>query len=387
MDSSSLELVTESAKLLKKWCDVPKLLLRVRKAEARPEDWCRLYVSLQCGIPIAQGLADTFSRAMAAHAANVNDPRNAATIPDKLSFFPALMQYVDISLLRDIFEQLVLAFDCSATLRESEIVIRAGFDPELDRLRAIYDSLEDHLSAAAREVLQYHPKLHSVSVEYVPQVGFLLALPMEDAHLLSQIVGGAQDGWGQHRYSQYPQGTPPPSESSTTLIYTDNGKHFYKCPCVERLDLRLGDVKSDLTDRQRKLMLVLEEMIVDNEAAIQRLNECLSSWDVVISLASVSKERRFTRPEICNQRIVVVKSGRHALQELVVESFIANDTFIDGSRNVGLVTGPNSSGKSVYLKQVGLIVYLAMLGMYVPAEKAVVGVFDRILTRICTVER
>jgi len=69
-----------------------------------------------------------------------------------------------------------------------------------------------------------------------------------------------------------------------------------------------------------------------------------------------------------------------------VDTFIPNDVYLDPSRNIAVITGPNCSGKSVYLKQVGLVVYMAMIGCYVPAEKAMVGVVDGIYSRISTVE-
>jgi DNA mismatch repair ATPase MutS len=183
-----------------------------------------------------------------------------------------------------------------------------------------------------------------------------------------------------------PPQPPPRAESDYFPIFADAGKSYFRNNATERLDDQLGDLKSDISDLQKKILLSVEDVLLDNEPQMQRLNECISTLDVLLALATVSKSGRMVRPEIVPERVVAIKGGRHPLQELVVDTFIANDTYIDSAQNVGIITGPNSSGKSIYLKQVGLIVYLAMLGMFVPAERAVIGQCRGILTRISSVE-
>ena len=112
----------------------------------------------------------------------------------------------------------------------------------------------------------------------------------------------------------------------------------------------------------------------------------LSSLDAIISLGTIAFEYDFVKPEIVNESVVVIKGGRHPLQCISVDNFVPNDTYIAADRNIAIITGPNSSGKSVYLKQVGLLVYLAHLGSFLPAERAIIGVTDKILTRITALE-
>lgn len=131
-----------------------------------------------------------------------------------------------------------------------------------------------------------------------------------------------------------------------------------------------------------------------------------ANLDAIISLGQIATEMNFVKPEVVEQNIIVIKNGRHPLQELTVDTFISNDTFISPDKNIALITGPNNSGldilyfvishnfyfpffhhsKSVFVKQVGVLVYLAHIGSYVPCERAIVGLTDRILTRIATVE-
>lgn len=85
--------------------------------------------------------------------------------------------------------------------------------------------------------------------------------------------------------------------------------------------------------------------------------------------------------------MVLVKGGRHPLQQLVVDTFIPNDTALGvNEMSAAVITGPNFSGKSVYMKQVGLLVFLAHVGSWIPCEDAIIGVCDRIFTRIESIE-
>lgn len=136
-------------------------------------------------------------------------------------------------------------------------------------------------------------------------------------------------------------------------------------------------------------------------------SELFGELDSLIALALVAEQYRWTAPKMTTANTIDIRDGRHPLQELVVPSFISNGCQISGGlgtepepgvaqevpygqENTGpsmlILTGPNHSGKSVYLKQVALIVYLAHVGSYVPADHAVIGVTDKILTRISTRE-
>lgn len=108
--------------------------------------------------------------------------------------------------------------------------------------------------------------------------------------------------------------------------------------------------------------------------------------DAIVSLGTIAFEYDFVKPEIVNENVIVIKNGRHPLQCISVPSFVPNDTYISPDKNIAVITGPNSSGKSVYIKQVGLLVYLAHLGSFLPAEKAIIGITDKILTRITSQE-
>lgn len=137
--------------------------------------------------------------------------------------------------------------------------------------------------------------------------------------------------------------------------------------------------------------------------------------DCLVALALGARNNNYVVPHMTTDNVIAIKGGRHPLQELTVPSFVANDTFLQGgpgasreheaddasrspisdsgseleetrSPSLFMMTGPNYSGKSVYLKQIALIVFMAHIGSYVPAESATIGLTDKILTRIVTCE-
>lgn len=195
--------------------------------------------------------------------------------------------------------------------------------------------------------------------------------------------------YNQDNSSFYSANDTPDKHSiaqSFKFIYQQGDIQYFKHPIVEELDESLGDVKSDIVDRQKVLLLTLEEKILDVEEQLQQLASSLSTMDALISLGTLANEQNLTEPEISDDPVIIIKNGRHLLQELTVDNFVPNDTYLSSEKNVGLITGPNTSGKSVYLKQVGIVVYLAHIGSFVPCERAIIGLTDQIMTRISSVE-
>ncbi|XP_048235467.1 DNA mismatch repair protein MSH5 isoform X5 [Ricinus communis] len=103
----------------------------------------------------------------------------------------------------------------------------------------------------------------------------------------------------------------------------------------------------------------------------------VAELDCLLSLALVARQNNYSRPILTEETLLDIQNGRHVLQELTVDTFIPNDTKIHDGR-VNIITGPNYSGKSIYIKQVALIVFLSHIGSFVPADAATVGLTDRI---------
>ena len=107
--------------------------------------------------------------------------------------------------------------------------------------------------------------------------------------------------------------------------------------------------------------------------------------DVFCSLSVVATRRNYVKPSINEKGAIHIKNGRHPVVEQMIRDdlFVANDTFLDNGKNrLSVITGPNMAGKSTYMRQVALIVLMAQLGSFVPAQEADIGICDRIFTRV-----
>ena len=223
------------------------------------------------------------------------------------------------------------------------------------------------------------PLRQNVSVEYVSQIGYLVAVQDCDLHLLSAYIRPrtrGEDLQDCEGYDDRQDAAIAAETDSFVFVYKQDGIHFYKHAVVCELDQSIGDIKSLISDRRKALMLGLEDLVLDAEQQLQQLSTVVSTIDALISLGTLAVEQSLVCPEIADDPVILIKGGRHLLQQLTVDAFIPNDTCISADKNVALITGPNTSGKSVYLKQVALIVYLAHIGSFVPCEKARIGLTD-----------
>ena len=118
---------------------------------------------------------------------------------------------------------------------------------------------------------------------------------------------------------------------------------------------------------------------------IQRTAKAIARLDTYLSLALVASRNQFVRPKINTKGVIDIKNGRHPVVEKMISNdlFIPNDTYLDNGKNrISVITGPNMAGKSTYMRQSALIVLMAQIGSFVPADKANIGIVDRIFTRV-----
>lgn len=129
----------------------------------------------------------------------------------------------------------------------------------------------------------------------------------------------------------------------------------------------------------------IREAVARRTESIQRTGRAIAGLDALVSLARVAVEEGYVRPEVDGGGAVEIRAGRHPVLEktLVRDPFVPNDVLVDGDGDrLLLITGPNMAGKSTYIRQVALTVILAQMGSFVPAEKARIGIADRIFTRV-----
>ncbi len=155
---------------------------------------------------------------------------------------------------------------------------------------------------------------------------------------------------------------------------------------LKDIENKILNAEDKILELEQRLFSELKTRISEYINAIQLDAYLIAELDCLLSYASASLEYGYVRPEIEESGIIEISEGRHPVVERLLpigESFTPNNTFLDTtSQQVQIITGPNMSGKSCYLRQVALIVLLAQAGCFVPAKKARLGIIDRIFTRV-----
>lgn len=161
------------------------------------------------------------------------------------------------------------------------------------------------------------------------------------------------------------------------------GERFFTQELKEYEDKVLGATDT-LYQLEYEAFCKVRDFVSDNVARIQLVSSFIAVTDVLMSFADVALENQYCCPEIDDSEVIEIKNGRHPMVEKVnSETFVANDTFLDNeNQRIMVITGPNMAGKSTYMRQVALIILMAQIGSFVPAESAHIGVTDRIFTRI-----
>lgn len=157
---------------------------------------------------------------------------------------------------------------------------------------------------------------------------------------------------------------------------------------MREVDQTIGDVYCDIIDFENRITRDLELKVLEKEQEISQIVAIVARLDCLMALALSAQEYHFIRPCLREDEAITIEDGRHPIQELCVPQFIPNDAqfSLRSTGLIKLISGPNYSGKSVYIKQIGLIVFLAHIGSYVPAKYAEIGLVDKIFTRISSRE-
>jgi DNA mismatch repair protein MSH5 len=172
-------------------------------------------------------------------------------------------------------------------------------------------------------------------------------------------------------------------------IFNQDDEAFFKNTDMRALDENIGDLDGFIKDTEGIIVTELEEDILDTENELRETFKALSELDCILSFASCAADLNFVRPQVVDHahNRISIKDGRHPLQEIITEGgFVPNDTEIDDKDHVNVITGPNFSGKSCYTRQVGVLVYMAHIGSFIPCSRAVISLTDQIFARISTVE-
>ncbi|ROT37028.1 muts domain V [Sodiomyces alkalinus F11] len=303
---------------------------------------------------------------------------------------------INVSTMRTVGALIHSTVDFEEASADVRVTVKPGFDNQLDRLRRDYQGIEGLLvqanSKLTRELPEWARKYITGCV-FWPQLGFLTMVLLDNATHVPLYEGQGLDG------------------DRWELFFSADQKAYYKNRRMRELDAHLGDFHTKILDLEVSIIHSLAVEILKHESALALASDVCGEIDSLVALAVGARKYQWTSPVMTAANVVRIQGGRHPLQELVVPTYVPNDCDITGGMedpidsasigsresgrnscaaarenrqngNVVVLTGPNHSGKSVLVKQVALIVYLAHIGSYVPANKAIIGLTDQILTRI-----
>ncbi|MDR6997799.1 DNA mismatch repair protein MutS [Neobacillus niacini] len=255
----------------------------------------------------------------------------------------------------DLLEQSIVE-NPPLSLKEGNI-IRDGYNEQLDQYRDASRNGKTWIAQLEREERE-KTGIKSLKVGYNRVFGYYIEVTRANLHLLHE---------GQYERKQ-------------TLT---NAERFIT-PELKEKEALILQAEEKCGELEYELFTEIREIVKEQIPRLQALAKAVSELDVLQCFAQVSEERRYVRPEFSEERRVVIKDGRHPVVEKVLNSqeYVPNDCFMDGDREVLLITGPNMSGKSTYMRQIALTAILAQIGCYVPAEEAILPIFDQVFTRI-----
>lgn len=257
--------------------------------------------------------------------------------------------------------------DFEGSLAENRFTVLPNIDPEIDEKKRRLMGLPSFLTEVARKELEnLDSRIPSCSVIYIPLIGFLLSIP----RLPSMVEASDFEIEG------------------LDFMFLSEEKLHYRSARTKELDALLGDLHCDIRDQETLLMYQLQCQVLARATVLTQVLDLASRLDVLLALASAARDYGYSRPHYTPQLLGVrIQNGRHPLMELCAQTFVPNSAERgDDKGRVKVITGPNSSGKSIYLKQVGLITFMALVGSFVPAEEAEIGAVDAIFTRIHSCE-
>ncbi|KAK3941852.1 muts domain V-domain-containing protein [Diplogelasinospora grovesii] len=301
--------------------------------------------------------------------------------------FLRIDEEIDTRKLLEVDRRIHETIDIQLSKDSGQMEIMQGVSPKLDELKYHLASIDYSLQEARERIVAQIPlsaAQHVMACTFLLGKGFLVAV-RRDPNTGEGLCAGA--GTIDDRWEEV--------ISSGDVVYYKNG-------LMRQYDDEFGDIEEDIIVEEAQIIADLTTEVLQYESLLVAVSKLIGELDSLFALARAARKYQWTAPDMTMSNIINIQQGRHPLQEMVVPSFIPNDCIMaggPGSDNLGaeaeadmdapsmmILTGPNHSGKTVYLKQVAIIVYLAHIGSYVPAMHATIGLTDRILTRLATRE-
>jgi len=235
-------------------------------------------------------------------------------------------------------------------------VIRSGYSTELDEISSASRDSKKWLRGFEADEKK-RTGIRSLKVKHNNVFGYYIEVTRSNLHLVPEGYIRKQTLVNAERFI-----TPELKERESIILNSQE---------------RMAELESSLFEE------IVQRILLEREK-IQITASTLAELDVLDDLAEVASRRNYVRPSVDETRRISLRRSRHPVIEDRVEwGFVPNDLYLDGEKNrLIILTGPNMAGKSTYMRQMGLITIMAQMGSFVPAEKASIGLVDRIFTRV-----
>ena len=279
-------------------------------------------------------------------------------LPDIVKIVKDLGFDIELKTHQDIFELLEEAIyeNPPVTIKEG-FLIKEGYSKELDELKSIRSGGKDFI-ANFETKLKEETGIKNLKVGYNKVFGYFIEVTK------GQLANVSEDFHWERRQ---------------TLTNAER----YISPELKEKEALILNAEEKIIDMEYTMFNEIKDKIKEHILELKDTADCIATLDALASLAVCAEEYHLIRPTLNHEHIIEIKNGRHPVIEKVSNmEYVANDCIMDGSINTLLITGPNMSGKSTYMRQLAIIIIMAQMGSFVPASKANLPIIDKIFTRI-----
>ena len=291
--------------------------------------------------------------------------RDALQIKKSLSVLPELSSIISklgINIKINTHEELYNLLEKSIyeeppiTLKEGYL-IKEGYNSELDELKTIRSGGKDFIAGLEKEERE-RTGIQNLKVGYNKVFGYYIEISKGQATKVKE-----EFGW----------------ERKQTLA---NGERFIS-PILKEKEALVLNAEERIIELEYNLFNEIKQTIKDNVLLLKETSSNIGIIDALASLSVVSEKEKLVRPTFNHNHLIDIKDGFHPVINIVNNgSYVKNDCYMDDKTNTLLITGPNMSGKSTYMRQLAIIIIMAQMGSFVPASSANLPIFDAIYTRI-----
>ncbi len=278
-------------------------------------------------------------------------------LPDIANILKAL-SYTTFEPLVDLYDLLERSIYENPPIGIKEgSIIKEGYSSELDELKDLRKGGKDFVARFETEERE-RTGIKTLKVGYNKVFGYYIEVS-------KGAIGLVKEEYGYER--------------KQTLSNCER----YISPILKEKEALILNAEERIIELEYQLFIEIRDKIKEYIPKIQEISKIISEIDVLQSFATIAEENNYIRPILTDKREVRLIDNRHAVVEKVLTGeYVSNDIIMDEETNILLITGPNMAGKSTYMRQFAVTVIMAQIGSFVPAEEAVLPIFDAIYTRI-----